>query len=313
MSYSLICEGLEKINTITSWSLALISYNHKSRPFEYTCYPLNFESNEVLKNTINGMCLKFLSLINEYENKVQDYTATNPKNVVDKISTSHELIASSWNSLLQSLNVCDDITKLKEIKSNAFIFAGTYKEDNTEHNIYLMSRRNPIYTYKKNKGIIFESRHNRIQEISEPLVQFGKTFDILIYKNTLYTINNNFESIFNMEYSHKIVCKNSLEIIQSAAIINNFEAYMSFAQSGQHPKKFITFDRRIIENIKQNNNLKILVEELRIPFNTESQKFDLSDEKNADIFTKAICGKTKYNMFTAGVCEVPTSIPLVLS
>jgi hypothetical protein len=266
MSYSLIREGLEKVNTINSWSLALINYNHSARPYEYTCYPLIFESEELLKNTISEMCSNFLAIVDKYEKRVLDYTGTNPKNVVDKISTTHELIVEPWNSLIQSLNVCDDYTSLKDIKSNAFIFTGTYKNDDEEHNIYLLSRKNPIYSYKKNRSKIFESRHNRIQEISEPLVQFGKTFDVLIYKGIIYTINNNFESIFNMEYTHKIVCKNSLEIIENATIIDDFETYKAFALSGQHPKKFMTFDRRIIENIKQKNNLQILVDELKIPY-----------------------------------------------
>lgn len=313
MSYHLIKEGLEKINTIDSWSLALISYNHRTRPYEYTCYSLNFQSDDILKNTIAEMCSKFLSIVDKSEKIVQDYTGTNPKNVVDKISTTSELISDSWKALIQSLNVCDDSTSLKDIKSNAFIFTGTYSVDSEEHNIYLLSRKNPIYTYKKGRSKFFSSRHNLVEEISEPLVQFGKSFDVLIYKNNVYTINSNFESIFNMEYTHKIVCKNSLDIIGNATIINDFESYRNFALSGQHPKKFITFDQRIIENIEQEKNLKILVDELRIPYNRESRKFDLSDKRYAEIFTKAICGKTKYNMFIDGVCEVPGSIPLDLA
>ncbi|KPH70902.1 Kiwa anti-phage protein KwaB-like domain-containing protein [Oceanobacillus caeni] len=313
MSYDLLIEGLEMVKTVKSWSLDVINYNHKSRPYEYTCYSLNFQSDEVLKNTINDMCSKFNSIIDRYGRKVQEYTGANSKNVVDKISVSNKLISKPWDSLIQSLSVSDDYTKLKEIKSKAFIFVGTYIDDGNDQNIYLLSRKNPIYTYKKDRAKIFESRHNKIKEISEPLIQFGKTFDALIYKDTLYTINNNFESIFHMEYSHKVVCKNSLQTIREANVIKDFQSYNSFALSGQHPKKFITFDPRIIDNIQQESNLKVLVDELKIPYDYTSKKFDLIDEKQADVFTKAICGKTKYNMFTDGVCEVPNSIPLNLS
>jgi len=256
------------------------------------------------------MCKNFLYVVDKYEQKIHSYTGTNPKNVVDKLQVNHDLISIPWNALIQSLNVIDDSTTLEEIKSNAFIFVGTYRLDEEEHNIYFISRKNPIYTYKKSRGKIFESRHNCIQEISEPLVQFGKTFDALIYKGVLYTINNNFESIFNMEYTHRIVCKNSLDIIENADIIYDFEAYKSFALSGQHPRKFTTFDKRIIDNIKQENNIRILVDEFKIPYGREEQKFNLDEHKYAELFTKAICGKTKYNMFTDGVCEVPISIPL---
>lgn len=313
MSYEKIKEGLEKIDSVTSWSLALITYNHKSRPSEYTCYSLNFNTDELLKKTISEMCKKFLARIEGNGKQIQNYTATNPKNVIDKILVSDPLINQQWNNLIESLNVCDDSLTLNEIKSQAYIFAGTYIVEGNHHNIYILSRKNPIYTYKKDKGKIFESRHNTIQEISEPLVQFGNTFDALIYDNTLYSINNNFESIFNMEYSHKIACKSSLEIIKASSIISEFEKYQTFALSGQHPRKFITFDKKIIENIKDPNNLNILTRELKIPYDTTSKKFNLTDEKHAEVFTKAICGKTKYNMFISGVCEVPNSIPLNIS
>ncbi|MGN9164949.1 Kiwa anti-phage protein KwaB-like domain-containing protein [Tissierellaceae bacterium HCP3S3_D8] len=313
MSYALIKEGLEKVNTINSWSLALIKYNHKSRPNEYTCYSLRFGSDSLLKTTLNDMCKKFLYIVNDHGQKVECYSGANPKKVVDKLNINHELIKVPWNALIKSLNNVDDNTDLKDIKSNAFIFVGTYQYDGKEHNLYLISRKNPIYTYKKNRGKIFESRHNCIQEISEPLIQFGKSFDALIYNEVLYTINSNFESIFNLEYSHRIVCKKSLEIIEDANVIYDFETYKAFTLSGQHPRKFSTFDQRIVDNIKQEDNLKILVDELKIPYNAKKQKFDLSQENHADLFTKAICGKTKYNMFTGGVCEVPNSTPLNLS
>lgn len=315
MSYDLIKGGLDKVNSIDSWSLALINYNHKSRPNEYTCYALNFETDDLLKQTINDMCINFLNIVEKYGKNVQEYTGFNSKNVVDKIETNHELISEAWKALIQSLNVCDDTTDLKDIKSNAFIFTGTYKNaDDEQQNIYLLSRKNPILTYKKGRVKIFSSsRHNTIQEIGEPLVQFGKCFDALIYKNVIYMINSNCESIFNMEYTHKVLCKKSLDILENAMIIDDFDAYKDFSLFGQTPKKFITFDASIVEKLKYEDNRKILVEELQIPFNSNTQKFDLSNQNHAQIFTKAICGKTKYNMFSYGVCEVPSSTPLKLA
>ncbi|NMB40892.1 MAG: DUF4868 domain-containing protein [Firmicutes bacterium] len=310
MSYDLVKEGLEKIKSAKHLALALISYNHKSRPMEYTCYSLNFRTDQLLKQTISEMCTCFIGVIDKQGRDIKNYTGANPKNVTDKIHLSNGLIKNQWGNLIQSLNVCDDNTSLNKIKSQAYIFSGAFENDEGDHNIYILSRKNPIYTYKKGRAKIFASKHNIIQEIGEPLVQFGKTFDALIYKGTMYTINNNFESVFNMEYTHKIVCKSSLEIIGKASIINNFEIYKSFALSKQHPRKFITFDKRIIDNIRQVNNLKILVDELKIPYDEKRQKFNLDKQDHAELFTKAICGKTKHNMFIGGICEVQSFIPL---
>lgn len=313
MSYEVLTEGLGKVKDIQTWSVALISYDHDSNPCEYTCYPLNFQSDELLRDTIDNMCSSFLSIVDKKDREVQEYTGNNPNSVIDKLSTSHALVSNSWNALIQSINESDDEKNLKAIKANANVFIGTYRADNEEKNIYLLSRKNPIYTYKKNRSKILVSRKNIIKEIEEPLIQFGKSFDAIIYKNNIYAINNNFESIFHMEYTHRLTCKKYLEIINEADIINDFEAYKNFALSGQHPKKFMTFDTKIIENIMNTRNLKILVDELKIPYDNKEKKFRLDDKKNAEIFTKAICGKTKYNMFTEGVCEVPTSTPLKIS
>lgn len=313
MSYELLTEGLGKVKDIQTWSVALISYDHDSKPCEYTCYPLNFQSDELLKDTINKMCTTFLGIVDKKDSNVQEYTGNNPNNIIDKLNTSHPLLSNAWNGLIQSINASDDEKDLKVIKAKANVFIGTYKSDNEEKNIYLLSRKNPIYTYKKNRSKILVSRKNIIKEIEEPLIQFGKSFDAIIYKNNIYAINNNFESIFHMEYTHRLTCKQSLEIIKEADIIDDFETYKNFALSGQHPKKFMTFDKKIIENIMTGRNLKILVNELKIPFDNKEKKFNLDDKKNAEIFTKAICGKTKYNMFTEGVCEVPTSTPLKIS
>lgn len=313
MSYDKIKEGLEKINSITNWCLALINYNHNANQSIYTCYSFDFETQELLKNTLTEMSKNFISIIDKNGKKVQYYTGTNSKNVVDKILISDDLITNQWNKLIESFNNCDDSTNIKDVKSKAYMFTGTYTIDGEHKNIYILSRKNPIYTYKKGKRKFFISRNNKIQEATEPLLQFGKTFDALIYEKTLYTINNNIESIFNMEYSHKIVCKKSLEIIKEASIILDFESYKTFALSGQNPRKFITFDKRIIDNIKNESNLNILKNELKIPYDNDKGKFILNDEKHAKIFSDAICGKTKYNMFTGGICIVPNSTPLDLS
>lgn len=314
MSRSRINEALSRVNSIENWSLDLIKYDHKLRPNEYTSHTVNFQNNDLFIKTVKDMGSVFSLIIEEYENHFLNYSGNNPKNVVDKISISHALLSIPWGNLIQSLSVSDDVTQLKEIKPNAFIFTGTYTdhEDNSK-NIYLLSRKNPISSYKPGKVKKFISRNNVITEINEPIIQFGKSFDALIYNGILYSINHNFESVFNLEYSHKIICKESLSVIEASGLISDIEAYKAFALKGQHPKKFLTFNQAIIDNIRNEENIRIFTEELHIPYDSQTQKFDLQDETYADLFTKAICDKTKYNMFTGGICEVSNSAPITFS
>lgn len=312
MSFELIEEGINKIHDVTSWNSLLISYNHKSRPNDYICYNMNFQTSELLRDTINHVSNSYFNAVKSFDGKVLEYTGANPRNVVDKISTTNPLISSNWNSIVQHINSSDDTTSLKDIKANAYIFVGTYKStDGKSQNLYLLTRKNPILTYKKGRPKkIFASRHNIIEEIDEPLVQFGTTCDALIYKGNLYMINSNCESVFNMEYSHKIICEQSLEKLETLNLIKDIDLYKNYAKSKQVPRKFITYNDSISQKLTKPKWRNLLSKELHIPFDSKSNKFDLNKEIHAKNFTLAVCGKTKLDMFEDNICEVPTSTPL---
>lgn len=313
MSYTLIEEAINKSKGIEKWSAVLLEYNHTRKPNEYVCYDMNFSSKELLTNSIATMCDAFLNIVKKFDKKVLDYSGENSKNVVDKISTDNILISACWNSVVDHINNSDDTTEFKDISANAYIFVGSYilEDENNYENVYIITRKNPLLTYKKKNSPIFTSKNNTISKANEPLVQFSKSFDAIVYKNIIYMINNNCESIFNMEYTHKIVCKKHLAELETNNIIADFEGYSKFASSGQYPKAFITYDEIIVNKLRQPNMREKLAIDLKIPYNAVTKQFDLQDNKSARIFTLAICGKTKINMFNDGFCEVPSSTPLI--
>lgn len=314
MSYHLIEESMQKIGEITSWKPLLIEYNHAKKPNEFTSYKMNFKNKELLDETVSSLCTTFLKIVNKYDRKILEYTGFNGKNIVDKISIDNPLITTSWNALKESMNVYDDTKTLKEINANAFILVGTYNDEkNVPQNIYLITKKNPVISFKKGRAPLLVSQHNVIDKTSEPLIQLGKSFDALIYKNVLYMINSNCEYILNMEYSHKKICQKSLTSLSEANIINDIDLYKEFATSGHMPKKFITYDNDIVEKLKELKWQKKLASDLKIPLNTKNKTFDLSNPEHAKNFTLAICGKTKLNMFLDGVCEVPASTPINFS
>lgn len=309
MSFNKIESAIITAKQITHWDFHLIEYNHTKNPNEYVCYNIPFASAQLLNDIVSSMCDTFLTIVKK-QNNILDYTAQNPKNTTEKLDITSELMQLSWPSLIEHINNSDDSVDLKDISANAFAFVGNYEDtDGNNKNLYLLSRKNPVLTFKKRVPIL-SARNNTIKETTEPLVQFGKSFSILIVDNTLYSINNNFESIFNIEYSHKIVCQERLQNLEVADIVDDISSYKLFASSGQNPKKFITYNPEIVENLKEQEYKDILKNRLHIPVNPATDKFDLSDSKNARNFTLAICDKTKNNMFDNGVCEVPSSSPI---
>lgn len=312
MSYALIEEAINTSKSIASWGAVLIEYNHTKKPNEYTCYDMNFSSNNLLSTTISSMCESYLGIVNKFDKKVLDYSGENSKNVVDKLSTDNVLISACWNSMIEHINNSDDTTDFKDIKAKAYAFVGSYSlNDGTSENIYIITRKNPLLTYKKGRNPIFTTQNNTIAKADEPFVQFSRSFDAIVYKNNIYMINNNCESIFNMEYTHRIVCKKYLAELETTNLIADFDSYSNFASSGHYPKKFITYDKAIVEKLKQPRWKNKLSADLNIPYNPVTNQFDLQEDKSARNFTLAICGKTKVNMFEDGFCEVPSSIPLI--
>lgn len=311
MSYNKILDCLTKIHEITSWETHLIKYNHRTNPNEFTCYTINFDDNDLLMETIQLMCKNYKYVVDKYNTNVVEYSGFNPKNTVDKLSVANPIINEQWNSLIQHINISDDSTDIKDIKSNGFIFVGTYLENSTHKNIYLLGRKNPVLGYNSNRTF-FTSRHNTISEAKEPLLQFPKCFDAIVYDGILYMINSNCESIFNMEYSHKLICKKCLLELSEINLIENMDSFLQYATAGHTPKKFVTYDNLIIEKLKTPQGQQHFAQVLKIPL-TNSNKFDLSTETNAKNFILAICGKTKHNLFDDTLCEVPSSTPLILT
>ena len=55
----------------------------------------------------------------------------------------------SWPSLIEHINNSDDSVDLKDISANAFAFVGNYEDtDGNNKNLYLLSRKNPVLTFK---------------------------------------------------------------------------------------------------------------------------------------------------------------------
>ncbi|MTK22762.1 DUF4868 domain-containing protein [Turicibacter sanguinis] len=222
-----------------------------------------------------------------------------------------EVIKEPWSNLIQSLSTADDCTKIKKPTYDAFIFSGTYKTDNDEsENIYILCKNNPIVNYKKKS--IFTCTNNTLKKNKDPLFNFPKCFDAVIYKNTLYMINLNCETIFNLERSHKNICKRHLNEIAETNIISNMEEFERCALSNKNPQKFLTYNHEILKKFANPEELETLCQELKISIDPSNNQLLFADEKSIKGFISVICGRAKRELFEDSLCEVLNSTPLNL-
>lgn len=314
MSLENIVAAVGKIDIMKTWKTVLISFDHRKAPNEFTSYSFSFhnpmERNEIIKQ----MCESFLNEAKASCQDVQEYTGMNAKGTVDRIAVTNNLISTSWDSLTRSISIADDNTPINNVKARAFVFMGTYDGDENEENVFFLKLKNPVTNLKRITGMkaVFTLRRNNVYAVDEPLLQFGKNIDAIVYKKVLYALNSNIETILNMEYSRNKICKARLDEIEQAGIVNEINAYRDFATSAKYPYMFLTYDAAMLKRVSSIEGKELLQNGMSIPVLPETGKFDLSNHDKAKLFTQIICGKAKKDLFDPAFCEVTSSKPIIV-
>lgn len=309
MSMEKINEAYEKLRTATEWKSILVEYKHTTRPGQFRCYTFSFAQSRQAKELPIALFDTFNAIIQKNGFEVKPYTASNEKNVIEKIDTSNLLISTNWSNFIGSINVSDDTTKLEKIKPDAYVFIGTYKdENNTPQNIYLITKKNPILNFKKKK-LYTGGRGNSIEIATEPILQFANTFDCVVYENVLYSLNLNFETIFNLEHTRKILTNQSLGKIDNLSIVNNIGKIREFAIKGQTPKKFITFSDTRLKYLQDMEKRSIIAQMLGLELDTDG-KIKIVEDAHCIILIKYLCNKTARDMIDETVLEASQFTPL---
>lgn len=305
MSKQKLIEVIDYSKGIDNWKFCLLKFSHHKNNTEYQSYELNFNSKQNLNKVVSEILDVFINKINDTES-IEEFNGYNPKNCVDKLNVSNEIIEKNWNVFLSSLekSQIENINKLKDI--NAYLFYINDKIINKS--IYLVSKKNPILNLKNKKA--YEVVENKIIENNAKYLQFNKCFDFIVYNNILYTINKNFESIFNLKNSLKILLENSLTKLDEFNLIENIESFNEFAKKGKSYYKFTSFSESILKDLKENQEaIEAVKSQLKIDISKDG-KFILDSEEKRKNFLNLICGKIKKDIYGKNLCTTTHSTPL---
>ena len=121
----------------------------------------------------------------------------------------------------------------------------------------------------------------------------------------------NFEAIFNLQQTRKILTEQSIEKIEKKDLISDVETLKKFALSGHTPKKFITFSDDRLNYIVDSKNRKTIADKLRLPLD-DKDKFKLEKEEEKSTFIKFLCNKIARDLLDETVLEIPQSTVLKL-
>lgn len=171
MSYEKIVESESKIAQIISWKMNLVHFNHKTASNHFTCYEMKFDNETDFIDLIKSMYETFTNTIKtKYNSDVKQYTGFNPKTCVDKLSISAPILQEPWLNLINSIANPNDTTDFNNIKCNAFIFTGTYRDGEAdEKNIHIICKRNPIANYRSRKKF-FTTVHNELTKVKKTYI-----------------------------------------------------------------------------------------------------------------------------------------------
>ncbi|MGL5383713.1 MAG: Kiwa anti-phage protein KwaB-like domain-containing protein [Culicoidibacterales bacterium] len=298
---------LENAKNITNWELHLLSYEHKSNPDEFISYKFDFQGDDRKKETVNSKIQLCSNNVSKDGKIILRYTDGNTsKTTIEYIPDLNEcLFNATFTNFKTAIESPDETCKLTNINPKAYVLYGTCNNGTCNIPVFLITKKNPIATFKRKGWGPLVLSERTIVESTDPQLSINGSFDAIIYGQQLYSINLNFEEIFNV---HSTFIKNRDEIIDqidSLKIIQDFNIFKDAAMTKQQARTFAAFDSTILTKPE---NLTIISDKGEINF--KNDKFILNDKKTAQKLIKILCRKIALDFFTEDTVEVPSQSPI---
>ncbi|MDR2525780.1 MAG: hypothetical protein LBC83_06325 [Oscillospiraceae bacterium] len=157
--------------------------------------------------------------------------------------------------------------------------------------VLFLRRANPFLGGAK--ALLCVGENGEVAEAEDPLLKFTPQTDFLMIADCGYFFSESVEKDFDLESRPNAVCARRLEQIAQTEVVGNFEQLELTALSGKHTRKFLDFDREILEHIAG------LSFEARMDFlgtygitlNTEG-KMDTADPEQCELIIDLLCGRS---------------------
>ena len=272
-----------------------IKYSHFKAGTNYICYDLHFSDKSAITTLLSKIAENELKRLEEKQCKVNSYNGFNPAHSIDKLCINDSIVTENIHKLITATSSSNDGVSINETKTNAYAIRIIYQTEEGPKDLYLFVNRKPSFNYT-NKHL-FKMHTNSLVPVTEEIIQFQTYFDILVFEDTLYMPTKNFESMLNLEHTHKVRCKNFVDSLEQNHIISNPDFFRNIALSGQNPRKFMTYDSKRLDQAKSAKGKKLLKERFNLIYDEKKKYFIIEDEKQADYFITILCNKAQKDLF----------------
>ena len=244
---------------------------------------------------------------------ISEYSPLLPKEEIGALGRGHELIRDQLREMLYGIESAEptapeDFVNGVVTKPVGYAFYGVETEEARRKRMepseegqpqvlppakeaLFLRRSNPFITGAKT--LLCLGAGGEIAESEAPLLKFTPQTDFLLMEDCCYFFAESVEKDFDMESRSAAVCSRRLEQIAKAEVVGSFEQLELAALSGKNTRKFLDFDREILEHIA---GLSI---DSRAEFLSTygiildaNGKMDTNDPEQCELIIDLLCGRS---------------------
>ncbi|MDY5486960.1 MAG: DUF4868 domain-containing protein [Desulfovibrio sp.] len=297
-----IFESLPKCST---WSLQLLRINNsKQKDTAYVGREIILSPEEALTGFVSEISSKYVSdakAVMTSFTDILEYDGTTMEHTIYKLDKGNQLISEEYNFLLEALAKPDTEVDPFEFGAKAYVLCGSMKLDEMEKGIKLISMQKPVTTLKHK----FLRSEGTFKEIKDKIITLRTTIDVIIFDEIVYMLTFAGENLFNMERAYRKICEDNLQKIKKCNIVTDFKSFKDIASKGHNPRKFVSFNDKHLQGLKNAENRKRIAKKFFIPM--VDDKFNTTEPEVTDKLIKLLCDRGMVDPFDDTPKEVSGS------
>lgn len=232
------------------------------------------------------------------EKTVADYSPFLSKEVIPALAETDNLIKDQiWEAVADIKNgleyAPENFANGDVSKPTGYGFYGYQKDESGKiiKQVLFMRRTNPFLSGDKVR--ICTTQVNEIITSDKPVLKFMPTTDFLLIDGICYFLSAGIEKDFELKNRNFAIASKRMAEIGGAEIVSDYEKLEEAAFAGKNAKKFIDFDKSVLEHIAR---LSILDREdflvtYGITIDNEG-RMDASDPDQCELIIDLLCGRS---------------------
>ncbi|MDR2753309.1 MAG: hypothetical protein LBB50_03260 [Oscillospiraceae bacterium] len=235
---------------------------------------------------------------------VTEYSPLIPKEEIGALSQGDPQIRDQIGDVL--LGIAGAETKAPEDFANGVVnkpvgyaFYGLRPEKKDDAGEVFEPAREVIFLRRANpfisgaKALLAVGKGDAVAEAPSPLLKFTPQTDFLLVDGISYLISESIAKDFDLETRANAVCARRLEQINEADVAGSYEQLELVALGGKHTKKFLEFDKEILDHIASLsiNSRADFLSVYGIALDADG-KMNSSDPEQCEMIIDLLCGRT---------------------